>query len=100
MKNFSDWQKLYDGGNFAEFNTDSVGQLWLKTKSIIRKQFLAEFLQEYSLTLNSSSLKEQFEELFLILQANPENSHRYLDLYFKKKNEEIIRFIKSARTNF
>ena len=51
MKNFGYWKKLHDGNDLAEFNTDSVGQLWLKVKSITRKELLSEFTEKFSLNL-------------------------------------------------
>lgn len=90
MKDFADWKKLHDSDNLTEFNTDYIGQLWLKTKSIIRRKLVSEFVEKYSLVLNASSLNGQFEELFLLLQSNPPQSHHQLDLYIKEKNAQIL----------
>lgn len=94
MKDFSYWKELYESDNLTEFNTDYTGQLWLKTKSIIRKELVSEFVKKYSLVLNTSSLNEQFEELFLLLQSNLPQSHQRLDLYIKEKNAQILEALK------
>lgn len=93
MKDFAYWKKLHDCDNLTEFNTDSVGQLWLKTKSIISKELVAEFIKKYSIILNSNTLSGQFEELFLILQSNLSQSHYELDLYIKEKNAQILELL-------
>jgi len=90
MKDFAYWKKLHDSDNLTEFNTDSFGQLWLKTKSIIRKGLISEFIEEYSIKLTENSLEGKFKELFLILQSNLSQSDHQLDLYLKEKNIQTL----------
>jgi hypothetical protein len=90
MKNFDYWKKLHDGNDLAEFNRDSVGQLWLKVKSITRKELLSEFTEKFSLNLTSTRLIEQFEELFLLLQIDPFRAHQKLDIYIREKNTQQL----------
>lgn len=90
MKDFAYWKKLHDNNNLEEFNGESVGQLWLKIKSILRKEILKEFIEKHSLSLKSNSLSEQFEELFLLLKANPSQSHQQLDAYIRQKNIQLL----------
>lgn len=90
MKNFAYWKQLHDSNYLTEFNTDFVGQLWLKTKSIIRKDIILEFTEKYSLNLTATSLSGQFEELFMLLQASPLQSHKQLDTYIKEKNTQLL----------
>ena len=91
QKDFVYWKKLYDSDSLAEFNTNLDGQLWLKTKSIIRKEIIAEFLKKFSTTLNETTLNGQFAELFSLLSSNLTQSHQWLDLYIREKNDEILR---------
>ncbi len=91
MKDFAYWKRLHDGNDLAEFNTDSAGQLWLKTKSIIRRELISEFIEKYSLNLTANSLSGQFEELFLLLQVNLAQSHQKLDIYIKEKNAQLLK---------
>ena len=45
MKDFNYWDKLHKNEELEEFSYDSNGLLWLKTKSIIRKELIVEFLK-------------------------------------------------------
>lgn len=90
MKDFAYYKKLHDDNNLTEFNTDSIGQLWLKIKSILRKELVPEFVEKSSLTLKSTKLNKQFEELFMLLKTDPSQSHQKLDLYIKEKNKELL----------
>ena len=49
MKDFNHWDKLHKNEELEEFSKDKVGLLWLKTKSIIRKEFIPEFKLRYLL---------------------------------------------------
>ena len=89
-KDFNYWERQHDSDNLIEFSIDPIGQLWLKTKSIIRKELLSEFIAQYSISLDSTTLKEQFKELFSLFLKDIDESHRRLDKYIKQKNEKII----------
>ena len=90
MKDFNYWKKLHESEQLEEFSTDSVGLLWLKTKSIIRKELIAEFIQDNNIQLIEASLNKQFFELFNLLSNNSENSHKLLDAYIKKKSQDQV----------
>ncbi len=96
-KDFIYWKKLYDGDNLTEFNTNMIGQLWLKTKSIMRKELVLEFIDKYSIKLELTTLRDQFEELFIIFQTNSNQSHQQLDLYIKEKNSQILKSLDRNR---
>lgn len=87
MKNFNYWDKLYKNQQLEEFSIDKVGLLWLKTKSIVRKALIAEFIEENNITLKETTLVKQFIELFELLCKNVDNSHKNLDTYIKAKNK-------------
>ena len=90
MKDFNYWKKLHEGEQLDEFSTDSIGLLWLKTKSIIRKELIAEFTQSNNIILNETALGKQFVELFDLLCKDTENSHKLLDAYIKEKNQNQV----------
>ena len=46
MQQFDYWKKLHEKEQLEEFSTDRVGLLWLKTKSIIRKELIADFTKK------------------------------------------------------
>lgn len=87
MKDFNYWKKLHESEQLDEFSSDNIGLLWLKTKSIVRKELIAEFIQQNKITLKETPLGKQFVELFELLCENAENSHKILDNYIKEKNK-------------
>lgn len=44
MQDFNYWKKLHESETLEEFSNDTIGLLWLKTKSIIRKELIADFV--------------------------------------------------------
>lgn len=96
MKDFAYWKKLHDDNNLTEFNTDSTGQLWLKIKSIIRRELLLEFIEGSSLKLTSTRLSGQFEELFSLLRDTPSQAHQQLDAYIREKNTQQLQSLDHA----
>jgi hypothetical protein len=87
MKDFSYWQKLYESEQLDKFSTDTVGLLWLKTKSIVRKELITEFARQNNISLKETALSKQFVELFKLFCKNVDNAHKTLDSYFKEKNK-------------
>mgnify|MGYP003456736326 CR=1 FL=1 len=78
MKDFNYWDKLHKNEELEEFSNDSIGLLWLKTKSISRKELIAEFLKINNITLKETTLAKQFVELFGILSTDVINSNQIL----------------------
>jgi len=90
MKDFNYWKKLHESEMLEEFSSDNTGLLWLKTKSIIRKELIAEFTQGNNITLAEKALGKQFILLFDFLCKDVEKSHKLLDAYIKKKNQSQL----------
>lgn len=88
MKDFNYWKKRYESEQLEEFNTDSIGLLWLKTKSISRKELIAEFVEQNNLSLDETTLAKQFVELFSLLCGDIKSSHQLLDSFIRAKSEE------------
>ena len=88
MKNFNHWKTLHQREELDEFSVDTAGVLWLKIKSIIRKELIAAFIVKNKITLKATSLEKQFIELYNSLSKDPEKSHKLLDDYIKEKNEK------------
>jgi hypothetical protein len=61
MKNFKYWDNLHRNESLEEFNSDRTGLLWLKTKSIIRKELIEDFVKQNKITLEQTALKQQFQ---------------------------------------
>lgn len=87
MKDFNYWKKQHENENLAEFNSDLSGLLWLKTKSIFRKELVFEFLEENNIQLTETTLTKQFVELFNVLANDLDSSHKLLDNYIREKNK-------------
>jgi GTPase SAR1 family protein len=62
--------------------------LWIKIKSIARKELLKEFLEINQITLDSSKVADQFESLFAMLNQDLVHSHNLLDTFIKSKDKE------------
>lgn len=97
MKDFNYWKKLHESEQLDEFSKDNIGLLWLKTKSIVRKELIAEFLQQNNITLSETSLGKQFVELFDLLCKSVDNAHKILDTYIKEKNKVQVTKINSEQ---
>jgi len=89
-QDFSAWKKYHDSDNLNVFNTEPMGQLWLKTKSIIRTELLSEYVEKYKLVLNSKGLTKQFEELFSLMSKDIKSFNENLDIFIRAKNKEIL----------
>lgn len=87
MQNFNYWKKLHDSQNLEEFSTNKLGSLWLKIKSIIRKEFVLGFTAKNNIKLSEKSINKQFEELYNLLSQNIDNSNKLLDTYIQEENK-------------
>lgn len=84
MNDFNYWKKLHDSYNLEEFNTNIFGLLWLKVKSIVRKELIKLFVEENNINLKEKTLYKQFVELYILLYKDPINSHKKLDLFIRQ----------------
>ncbi|MDE0470392.1 MAG: hypothetical protein OXH57_00495 [Ekhidna sp.] len=87
MKGFNYWKELHDSAKLEEFSSNREGLLWLKTKSIVRRELISEFVQKNNITLRERALAKQFLELFALLCKNITNSHQLIDTYIREKNK-------------
>ena len=90
MKDFNHWDKLHKNEELEEFSKNNIGLLWLKTKSIIRKELIAEFIKINNIILQESALAKQFVELFGILSSNVISSNEILDYFIKSENTKQV----------
>lgn len=90
MKDFKYWKKLHESETLEEFSNDTIGLLWLKTKSIIRKELIVGFVVNNTIILKETALAKQFIELFDLLCKDPANSHKLLDEYIRTENETQV----------
>jgi len=88
---FSYWKKLYESDRLEEFNFNTAGLLWLKIKSILRKDLIADFFKTEQTELKETSLTNQFVELYDLMSANIEFSHNQIDSFIRRKNAEQVK---------
>lgn len=86
MKSFYEWKTIHNNGDIIALSYDREGILWLKVKSIIRKNILQDFLIYSKIRLHSTTLQAQFEELFQLLLQDIEASHKLLDNFITNEN--------------
>jgi hypothetical protein len=91
MKDFNYWKNLHENEKLEEFSSDKIGILWLKTKSIVRKELIADFLKINEITLQETSLAKQFIELFDLLCLDISKAQTILDEFIKSENQKQIR---------
>lgn len=90
MKDFNYWKNLHESDKLEEFSKDTIGLLWLKTKSIVRKELIGEFLSNNDISLHETALAKQFCELFQLLSKDPGHSHNILNDFIKRANQEQL----------
>lgn len=97
MKDFNYWDKLHKNEELEAFNNDPIGLLWLKTKSIIRKELITEFIKISNITLHETALAKQFIELFDILSFDVVESNQLLNDFIKSENSKQIETLNTAQ---
>ena len=94
MNPFAKWKKLHDAGNLDAFNGNSEGVLWLKLKSVIRKDLVATLQDTLPYKIVATKLPLVFEELFAYLLTSPQESHELLDGFIREENEKTLPNVK------
>lgn len=90
MKGFDYWKGKHESQRLEEFSNDLEGLLWLKTKSIVRKELITEFTKINGINLTATKLDTQFVELFDILLKDIEKSTKILEEFINSENRKQI----------
>ena len=90
MRPFEYWQKLHQSEALGEFNTNRSGLLWLKIKSILRKDLIKDFVASSRCRVSETGLNAQFKELYNLLSGDIETAHSLLDDYTRKISSSQI----------
>ncbi len=88
MSNFNDWLRLYEADDLLSFTENSEGLLWLKLKSIARKEWLNGFLNHSVIYLQTEKINDQWRELFLVLRER-QDAHLLLDSFIREQNRGV-----------
>ena len=90
MKSFEAWKKLHDSGQLSEFNhADPTGILWLKIKSILRKELFTNFLVSAGITLPERNLQDQFKA-FYKMAVSDQQLCQNLDCFIHSESQKIL----------
>lgn len=87
MTNYEKWDHEFRTNNLFAFNNNDKALLYLKVRAICRKTLITQFLKENNLTLKSTKVKEQFPELYALLEDKPELKPQ-LDCFLRNRNNE------------
>lgn len=87
MTNYEKWDHEFRTNNLFAFNNNDKALLYLKVKAICRKTLITQFVKENNLTLKSTKVKEQFPELYALLENKPELKPQ-LDCFLRNRNNE------------
>ena len=87
MTNYEKWDHEFRTNNLFAFNNNDKALLYLKVRAICRKTLITQFLKENKLTLKSKKVKEQFPELYALLENKPELKPQ-LDCFLRNRNNE------------
>ncbi len=87
MTNYEKWDHEFRTNNLFAFNNNDKALLYLKVRAICRKTLITQFLKENNLTLKSKKVKEQFPELYALLEDKPELKPQ-LDCFLRNRNNE------------
>jgi hypothetical protein len=87
MTNYEKWDHEFRTNNLFAFNNNDKALLYLKVRAICRKTLITQFLKENNLTLKSTKVKEQFPELYALLENKPELIPK-LDSFLRNRNNE------------
>ena len=90
MTAFQRYDNAFKRGKMSVFNDDTEGLLWLKLKSIIRKDFVSDFVQRNGIVLKSSGLANTFAELFAALISNVAVANAMLDAFIREVSAQQI----------
>ena len=99
MRTFSYWKRLFDGDNLLDFTRTDEGLLWLKLRSIDRKDLLAEFCAD----IGFDNGKRPSAELLWRQQTSIPEFEGLLDGFMFKcqgrENKNIDASIEDIRSN-
>jgi hypothetical protein len=84
MKSFNELKKLNDRGDMLSLGGTREGVLWLKLKSVLRKDILADFLADTGLKISARTLPRQHKELYSFLIKDLAYSEFLMDEFIEK----------------
>lgn len=90
QRDFTYWEDKFKRQDLLEFTSDLTGLLWLKLRSIIRKDILKDFLAYSKISINATKLEDSFVELYYLLVPNVGHSLTLLDNFSNQENQKLL----------
>jgi adenine-specific DNA methylase len=90
MASFNHWKKAFDADEMDAFNFNDSGILWLKIKSIARKDLIANFISQENIVLSTTKIADEFVELYEQLSLSLSESHQKIDRFIRATHHEHV----------
>jgi hypothetical protein len=87
-KLFASYETLFNDDKIYEMSSTKEGVIWLKIKSILRKEYIVEFCHYFNLSLKSKINSDIFFEIFSIVLGNLD-IEKNLDNFIKSQSITI-----------
>jgi adenine-specific DNA methylase len=97
-QSFEYWKQRFEKDELEEFTSNTFALLWLKVKSITRRNVINEAFTHLHIQPTTQKLDAQFKELYETLCQSVEKSHHTLNQFIRQKhykqsellNEELL----------
>ena len=90
MGDFKQWETKFDKQDLVDFTFNREALLWLKLKSISKKEPQNDFLQFSGISPQTTGVKKIWCELFDTMKNDLEGSIRLLDDFSEAENQKRL----------
>lgn len=90
MKDFDYWERKFAKQELIEFSSDKEAILWLKLKSISKKEPMNRFIEFSQTEVSAKKIKQRWRELYEAMVADLESSQMRLDDYAQKETSLFL----------
>ncbi len=87
MTNFEKWDREFRAQNLYLFNNNDNALLYLKVRAVSRGKQIKQFADKNDIELKSTKIKDQFAELFAVMESRTDGM-QLLDTYLRDRNNE------------
>lgn len=84
MGGFSFWTQKFNQQDMSDFSLNPEGLLWLKIRSILRKELMTEFSGYADIVIYGKTPTEKFKNLFEELSTDITISHTVIDSFIRQ----------------
>lgn len=88
MTHFEKWDKEFRAQNLYAFNGNRNGLLWLKVRAISRSKQIDRFVNQNTISLQSTKTADQNKELFVVLEQDIDKYMPILDAFLDERNND------------